>query len=161
MIKINFKKISCFLAILFLIQSVYAESPNIKAASKSSSTQTLKLPVIELSIGFHAIQAEVAADEKSREQGLMYRKRLERNQGMLFIFESKNLACFWMKNTLLPLSIAFIADDGTIIDIQDMAPNTTQPHCPNEPVKYALEMNQNWFYYRNIRPGEKLIGLPH
>ena len=104
---------------------------------------------------------ELAVTPKAREIGLMERHTLAPNDGMAFIFTKAVPIAFWMKNTLLPLSIAFIADDGTIIDIQDMAPNTTQPHCPNEPVKYALEMNQNWFYYRNIRPGEKLIGLPH
>jgi uncharacterized membrane protein (UPF0127 family) len=83
------------------------------------------------------------------------------NHGMLFVFEPPaQVHCFWMKNTLLPLSIAFLADDGTVVDVADMKPQTTESHCPRQPVRYALEMNQGWFAKRGIGAGAKLTGAP-
>ncbi|MBF6992102.1 MULTISPECIES: DUF192 domain-containing protein [Cupriavidus] len=118
------------------------------------------LPVVPLTAGMYAIHAEVAATPAAREQGLMYRKSMPVNSGMLFVFEQKAGHCFWMRNTELPLSIAFLADDGTIVNIEDMAPRTESNHCPKTAIRYALEMNQGWFTQKGIRAGAKIGGLP-
>lgn len=118
------------------------------------------LPVVPLTAGMYAIQAEVAATPAAREQGLMYRKSVPANGGMLFVFEQKAGHCFWMRNTELPLSIAFLADDGTIVNIEDMAPRSENNHCPKAAIRYALEMNQGWFAQKGIRAGAKISGLP-
>ena len=86
------------------------------------------LPVIPLTAGMYAIQAEVAGTPEARERGLMYRKSMPANAGMLFVFEEKAGHCFWMRNTNLPLSIAFLADDGSIVNIEDMKPQTEDNH---------------------------------
>lgn len=118
------------------------------------------LPVIPLTAGMYAIQAEVAASPEARERGLMYRKTMPANAGMLFVFDEKAGHCFWMKNTNLPLSIAFLADDGSIVNIEDMAPQSEDNHCPRAAVRYALEMNKGWFAQKGIKPGAKIGGLP-
>ncbi len=117
------------------------------------------LPVKSLAAGMHRIQAEVAATDATRSRGLMYRKELAPNHGMLFVFEQANVQCFWMRNTLLPLSIAFILDDGTITNIADMAPMTENSHCSTAPVRYTLEMEQGWFAKRGITAGKKITGI--
>jgi uncharacterized membrane protein (UPF0127 family) len=119
-----------------------------------------QFPSVQLSAGMYLIKAEVAANEADREQGLMYRTTMPANAGMLFVFEQSAGHCFWMKNTNLPLSIAFLADDGTIVNIEDMAPQTEDNHCPRAAVRYALEMNQGWFRSKNLGPGAKISGLP-
>lgn len=119
-----------------------------------------RLPVVSLSAGMYVIRAEVAADQQSRQQGLMYRKSMPANAGMLFVFEQKAGHCFWMKNTELPLSIAFLADDGTIVNIEDMQPRSEENHCPKAAIRYALEMNQGWFAQKGIKAGAKIGGLP-
>jgi len=118
------------------------------------------LPITLLAAGKHIIRAEVANTEASRRQGLMYRKALPDNEGMLFVFEEPAVQCFWMRNTLLALSIAFITDDGAIINIEDMAPQTENAHCAEKPVRYALEMAQGWFDKHGIQRGKKINGLP-
>jgi uncharacterized membrane protein (UPF0127 family) len=118
------------------------------------------LPSIELKAGIYRIQAELADTPKAREIGLMNRTSLPTNSGMLFVFEQKAGNCFWMKNTKLPLSIAFIADDGKIINIDEMQADTTNNHCPTAAVRYALEMNKQWFSDRVIVPGTLIQGLP-
>ncbi|AOB33771.1 hypothetical protein AKI39_15620 [Bordetella sp. H567] len=118
------------------------------------------LPKTQLSAGIHIIQAEVANSDETRQRGLMFRKRLDGNDGMLFVFERPDKQCFWMHNTPLPLSIAFIADDGTIVNIDDMAPETDDTHCSRKPVRYALEMAQGWFADHGISAGKKIDGLP-
>lgn len=119
-----------------------------------------KLESIRLNAGIHNIQAEVAQTPEQREVGLMYRKAMGTNDGMLFAFEEPGKQCFWMKNTLLPLSVAFIADDGTIVNIDDMKPLTLDGHCSTKPVRFVLEMNQGWFARRGIKAGERLAGQP-
>jgi uncharacterized membrane protein (UPF0127 family) len=89
----------------------------------------------------------------------MFRKEMAIHEGMLFVFEQAAVQCFWMKNTLLPLSAAFLADDGTIVNLEDMAPQTEASHCSKRPVRLVLEMNQGWFAKRNLRPGMKLQGV--
>jgi uncharacterized membrane protein (UPF0127 family) len=117
------------------------------------------LPVTQLSAGMHLIRAEVAADFGSRSQGLMHRKSLGPNAGMLFIFDEAAPHCMWMKNTYIPLSVAFIDAQGVIINIADMTPHSEQSHCATRPAVYALEMTQGWFAQRGIKAGAKLGGL--
>lgn len=119
-----------------------------------------KLPTVTLTAGMHAIHAEVARSDEQRQMGLMLRKEMAQHEGMLFVFEEPAVHCFWMKNTLLPLSIAFLADDGTIVNIADMPPQTTDSHCPAKAVRYALEMNQGWFAKRGLKAGFRLSGAP-
>ncbi|WP_042887096.1 DUF192 domain-containing protein [Cupriavidus necator] len=118
------------------------------------------LPVVPLTAGMYALQAEVAATPAAREQGLMYRKSMAPNAGMLFVFEQKAGHCFWMRNTELPLSIAFLADDGTIVNIEDMAPRSEDNHCPKAAIRYALEMNKGWFAQKGLKAGARIGGLP-
>ncbi len=119
-----------------------------------------KLPAIPLSAGMHLISAEVAKTPDQRGIGLMHRKAMGANEGMLFIFEQAGQQCFWMKNTLLPLSIAFLSDDGAIVNIEDMQPQTLDSHCSLKPVRFVLEMNQGWFSKRGLKPGSVLKGAP-
>lgn len=119
-----------------------------------------KLPAVTLRAGFHAISAEVARTPEQRAVGLMHRKEMAAHEGMLFVFETAGTQCFWMKNTLIPLSIAFLADDGRIVNIADMQPQTLNSHCSDEPVRLALEMNQGWFAKRGIKPGMHIQGGP-
>jgi uncharacterized membrane protein (UPF0127 family) len=118
------------------------------------------LPTVQLNAGMYLIRAEVAADFASRAQGLMYRKQMPSNAGMLFIFDEPGAQCMWMKNTLIPLSVAFMDDSGAIVNIEDMAPQTEDSHCASRPARYALEMNRGWFAARGIKPGMRLGGIP-
>lgn len=118
-----------------------------------------EMPVIELAAGFHRIEAEVAADPQNRQVGLMNRKAMPPQRGMLFVFTEKNTHCMWMRNTLIPLSVAFIDEEGYIINIEDMKPQTENTHCAKVPARYALEMNLGWFGQRAIKPGAKLGGI--
>jgi uncharacterized protein len=118
------------------------------------------LPTAQLSAGIHVIRAEVAADFTTRMTGLMHRKSLPPNGGMLFIFDEESIHCMWMKNTLIPLSVAFIDDQGAIVNIADMEPHSEQSHCATTPARYALEMNRGWFAARGIKPGSRIGGIP-
>jgi len=126
----------------------------------SFAQQNVGLPIVELKTGNYRIQAELANTPKAREVGLMNRTSMPTNSGMLFIFEQKAGHCFWMNNTKIPLSIAFIADDGKIVNIEEMQAETTNNHCPKVAVRYALEMNKQWFSERVIAPGTTIQGLP-
>ena len=119
-----------------------------------------QLPTVRLNAGIHNIQAELAQTPEQRSVGLMHRRSMDTPHGMLFAFEQPATQCFWMKNTLLPLSIAFLADDGTVVNVADMQPQTTESHCSAQPVRYALEMNQGWFARRGVKSGSKLTGAP-
>ncbi len=119
-----------------------------------------RLAAITLNAGIHNIRAEVARTPEQRAIGLMHRREMPPNDGMLFVFDEPGVQCFWMKNTLLPLSIAFMADDGSIVNIEDMQPQSLASHCSGQPVRYALEMNQGWFAKRGLKPGAKLQGAP-
>lgn len=118
------------------------------------------LPRTQLNAGIHVIQAQVAQTPEQRSIGLMYRRSMPTHEGMLFVFEAPATQCFWMKNTLLPLSAAFIKDDGTIVNVADMKPQTLDSHCSKEPVRYVLEMNQGWFAKRKLGAGSRLSGGP-
>ena len=124
----------------------------------AQGTPQLQLPKVSLSAGMHLIQAQVAQDFEQRQIGLMWRKEMPQNEGMLFVFEQAAVQCFWMRNTLIPLSTAFVADDGTIVNLAEMKPLSEESHCSKKPVRYVLEMNQGWFAKRNIQAGFKLTG---
>jgi hypothetical protein len=118
------------------------------------------LPTTRLTAGMHIITAELATTPQSRTIGMMFREKTAPNHGMLFVFEYKAPQCFWMRNTPLPLSIAFIEDDGTILQITDMAPKNDALHCSKSPVRFALEMEQGWFARKGLAVGARLNGLP-
>jgi hypothetical protein len=120
----------------------------------------LALQRVELTAGMHRIDAQVAQTSQERQTGLMYRREMPAQEGMLFVFEQPGVQCFWMKNTLLPLTAAFVADDGTIVNLADMKPQTTDSHCSARPVRYVLEMNQGWFGKKGIKAGFRLGGPP-
>jgi uncharacterized protein len=117
-----------------------------------------KLAQVRINAGIHNINAELASTPQQREIGLMFRPSMPTNDGMLFVFEQPAQQCFWMRNTLIPLSVAFLADDGSIVNIDDMKPQTLDAHCSEKPVRFVLEMNQGWFLKRGLKPGSKLRG---
>ena len=119
----------------------------------------LDLPRIQLSAGMHLISAQVAQTPEQRQIGLMHRRQMPDTEGMLFVFEQPATQCFWMKNTWLPLTAAFVADDGRVVNLADMQPQTTDSHCSAEPVRYVLEMNQGWFAKRGVKAGSRLGGF--
>jgi uncharacterized membrane protein (UPF0127 family) len=136
--------------------SIAAATSLAQAQSRAQPT----LPTVKLTAGIHVITAETATTPQTRTVGLMHRERLAPNHGMLFVFEDKSQQCFWMRNTIVPLTIAFIDDDGTIAQLADMAPKTEVNHCSQKPVRYALEMEQGWFAKRGLAAGGKIGGLP-
>ncbi|HLB16544.1 MAG TPA: DUF192 domain-containing protein [Burkholderiales bacterium] len=129
------------------------------AAPLAAAQPQAKLPTLALSAGIHVIQAEVANTLPSRAQGLMFRKSLAANQGMLFVFPDIGPQCMWMRNTYVPLSVAFIDEAGVILNIADMKPQTEDSHCAAKPARYALEMNQGWFAAKGIKPGARITGI--
>ncbi|AVS70911.1 DUF192 domain-containing protein [Paracidovorax avenae] len=129
-------------------------------AAQAQEGPQLDLQRVDLAAGMHRIDAQLAATPQERETGLMHRKDMPSNEGMLFVFSVPAVQCFWMKNTLLPLTAAFVADDGTIVNLADMKPQTLDSHCSDKPVRFVLEMNQGWFAKRGIKPGSKLAGAP-
>jgi len=132
-------------------------------AAPAASAQAIpqpRLPTVELGAGMHNIVAEVARTPQQQQIGMMMRTKMEQHEGMLFVFDEVGPRCFWMRNTLLPLSIAYIADDGTIVNIAEMQPQSDTSHCSDKPVRYALEMNQGWFARRGIKAGMRLRGSP-
>lgn len=120
----------------------------------------LNLPRVKLSAGVHQIDAQVASTPQQRATGLMWRRDMPQHEGMLFVFEQAAVQCFWMMNTPSPLTAAFLADDGTIVNLADMQPLSTQSHCSKQPVRFVLEMNQGWFEKKGLRAGARLSGEP-
>ncbi len=117
------------------------------------------MPVMELNAGFHRIEAEVAADQASRMQGLMQRRNMPPNHGMIFVFPVAERHCMWMRNTLIPLSVAFLDETGRIINIEEMKPQTENNHCADAPARFALEMNSGWFSGKGIKSGIRIGGI--
>jgi len=142
------KSFALLLAAALLACAAFAQEPQ------------LNLPRVKLAAGMHVIDAQVAATPEQRMTGLMHRKEMPQHEGMLFVFEHPAQQCFWMKNTLLPLSVAFVADDGTIVNIDEMQPRTLGSHCSAKPVRYVLEMNKGWFAKKGIKAGARLEGPP-
>ncbi|MBB5391781.1 MULTISPECIES: DUF192 domain-containing protein [unclassified Herbaspirillum] len=129
-------------------------------AAAQTPQQVRRFPTTQLNIGIHLIKAEVAQTEAEREQGLMFREKMGDNEGMLFLFGAPAGVCMWMKNTLIPLSVAFMDEKGEIINIEEMKEQTLDSHCAKRGAVYALEMNKGWFKQKNIKPGAKIEGLP-
>ena len=125
----------------------------------AAAARAAGLPTVELNIKGHRLVAEVAATEATRTTGLMHRFSLQPDHGMLFVFKEPGPQAFWMKNTYVPLSIAFIGGDGRIINIEDMVPQTDKTHPSRGPALYALEVKKGWFADRNIAPGDRIEGL--
>jgi uncharacterized membrane protein (UPF0127 family) len=118
-----------------------------------------QMPEINLAIGGQKLTAEVAASNPERQQGLMHRRMMPENRGMLFVFTEEAQHAMWMRNTYIPLSVAFIDSKGIITNIEDMKPHTEVAHPATRPVRYALEMNLGWFAQRGIKAGVKIEGL--
>ena len=113
----------------------------------------VRMPIMELTVGFHRIEAEVAATPEHRVVGLMHRKSMPQQRGMLFVFPEVERHCMWMRNTFLPLSVAFLDEKGVILNIEDMQPETENNHCAAKDARYALEMNLGWFKARGAKAG--------
>ncbi len=130
------------------------------AAMAQDGGPQINLPRTKLQAGMYQIDAQVAQTPEQRSVGLMYRAEMPAHEGMLFVFEQPSTQCFWMKNTLLPLTAAFVADDGTIVNLADMKPQTTDAHCSTKPVRFVLEMHQGWFAKKGFKAGARLGGSP-
>ncbi len=117
------------------------------------------LPRLELTVGMYRIDAEVAANDPDRQNGLMQRRTMPAHQGMLFVFTEPRAHCMWMKNTFIPLSVAFLDEQGRIINVADMTPHSEQSHCAGRPARYALEMNQGWFAAKGLTAGTRIGGI--
>ncbi|MDI9232651.1 DUF192 domain-containing protein [Limnohabitans lacus] len=124
----------------------------------AQSGPQLQLPRTKLTAGMHMLDVQVAQTSEQRQIGLMFRKEMPQHEGMLFVFEQAATQCFWMRNTLIPLTAAFVADDGTIVNLADMKPQSDDSHCSTKPVRYVLEMNVGWFAKRQIKAGYQLGG---
>lgn len=120
----------------------------------------LGLPRTTLQAGMFRIDTQVASTPEQRAVGLMWRRGMPQHEGMLFVFEEPAVQCFWMKNTPSALTAAFVADDGTVVNLADMRPLSEDSHCSTKPVRFVLEMNQGWFDTRAIKPGFRLVGAP-
>ncbi len=129
-------------------------------ALPAAAQESQQLPTTSLNIGIHVIKAEVAHTNAQREQGLMFRKKMGSNEGMVFVFDNPAGICMWMKNTLIPLSVAFIDAKGAILNVEEMKAQTLDSHCAQGAASYALEMNKNWFKDKNIKAGTVIQGLP-
>ena len=125
----------------------------------AASAAFAELPILELSAGIHLIRAEVAYSYETRAQGLMFRRYLGPNEGMFFVFPQAERQCMWMKNTLIPLSVAFIDEKGKIVSISNMQPQTEISHCATAPARFALEMPGGWFAAKGIKSGTTIQGL--
>ncbi len=139
---------ACFLLLLALSPLAWAQQPQ------------MNLPRTKLSAGMHVLDVQLAQTPQERLTGLMYRREMSQHEGMLFVFEQATVQCFWMRNTYIPLTAAFVADDGTIVNLADMKPLSDDSHCSTKPVRFVLEMNQGWFARRNIAAGYRLGGAP-
>lgn len=139
----------------FLILALAGLFAGAKAAGADEAMKT-----IAVKVGTHALKVEIAATDAQRERGLMFRKSMPRDVGMLFTFDEPGYHAMWMKNTLIPLSVAFIDNEGRILNVVDMEPETLDAHAAAGPARYAIETNKGWFAERGIKAGEKVAGLP-
>ncbi|MEN9376680.1 MAG: hypothetical protein RL710_1837 [Pseudomonadota bacterium] len=148
----NYRNMKYFFAILLTSLSLTS------TAALAQEVPQANLQRTALTAGIYQIDAQLAITPAEHAIGLMYRKEMEPHEGMLFVFASPSLQCFWMKNTLIPLTVAFLADDGMILNMDDMKPQTEESHCSIKPVRYVLEMNKGWFAKKGIKAGMKLTG---
>ncbi len=128
-------------------------------SAPASAQTSAEMPVRQLRISNHTLSVEVAHTQATRSQGLMYRQSLGENSGMLFVFPQSDRYSMWMMNTDIPLSVAFLDESGTILNIADMMPRTATAHRSAGASKYAVEMIRGWFAARNIKPGDRVTGL--
>jgi uncharacterized membrane protein (UPF0127 family) len=144
-------------ALMLLLAGILALAFGVAGAQQGPQP---KLPTVPLTAGMHVIQAELATTPTQQMIGMMGRRQMGANEGMLFVYDAPAPLCFWMRNTLIPLSIAFVADDGRIVHLADMQPLDETSHCTPVPVRFALEMNQGWFSKRGLKKGDRLRGAP-
>ncbi|PUE47421.1 hypothetical protein B9Z47_10795 [Limnohabitans sp. 2KL-1] len=144
-----------WLALTFTLLLFHVQAP---AQSAQGMGPQLNLARTQLSAGMHRLDVQLAQTPQQRQIGLMWRQDMPQHEGMLFVFEQAATQCFWMRNTLIPLTAAFVADDGTIVNLADMKAQSDDSHCSAQPVRFVLEMNQAWFAKRQIKPGYKLGG---
>ena len=114
----------------------------------------------QVKVGTHPLKVELAVSDEERSRGLMFRKALGKDDGMLFVFDELGYHSMWMKNTLIPLSVAFLDGEGAILNILDMEPQTLDTHSAAGPARYAIETNKGWFAEKKLKPGDKVTGLP-
>ena len=124
------------------------------AACSSQKFKTTVLSIERENASAVSITVEIARTDEERSKGLMYRKKLPDGEGMIFVFDRDQKLSFWMKNTSIPLSIAFIASDGRIVEIKDMYPNDLNSVLSSRSLRYALEVPQGWFQRANVKPGD-------
>lgn len=129
------------------------------AALLPSALLAQGMPMVELAAGIHRIEAEVAHTQPNRQLGLMHRRTMAPQRGMLFVFDKLDRHCMWMRNTLLPLAVAFLDEEGRIINVEEMQPQTENNHCAERPARYALEMNGGWFMSRGLGAGAPIAGV--
>ena len=141
--------LSCALLLPLSLPMAQAQSPFLNQPQ-------LDLPRATLQAGRQQIRVQLAETPQQRQIGLMHRRQMPKHEGMLFVFEQPGVQCFWMKNTLLPLTAAFLDDAGRIVNLADMQPQSEQQHCSAKPVRYVLEMNQGWFRQQGLRAGMRL-----
>jgi uncharacterized membrane protein (UPF0127 family) len=138
--------------------SVFVLGTALSLNAMSQQAPQLQLPRTKLSAGMHMLDVQLAQTPEQRQTGLMWRKDMPQHEGMLFVFEQATTQCFWMRNTLIPLSAAFLSDDGTIVNIAEMKPQSDDSHCSEKPVRFVLEMNAGWFAKRQLKAGYQLSG---
>jgi uncharacterized membrane protein (UPF0127 family) len=153
----HFTKPTKYIFLAALAASVFCSFPARAQVPNKGEAQS-GLPRVTLQAGMYQIDAQVASTDNQREIGLMFRSQMPQHEGMLFVFEQAGPQCFWMKNTLIPLSAAFVDADGTIANIEEMKAQTTDSHCSKRAVPFVLEMNQGWFAKRGLKAGSKLMG---
>ena len=129
-------------------------------ASFAASAQEITFKTSHVKVGPHALKVELATSEEQRERGLMFRKSLGRDDGMLFVFDEPAYQSMWMKNTLIPLSVAFLDAHGRILNVLDMQPQTLDTHTSAGPARYAIETNIGWFDRNKLKAGDQVTGLP-
>ena len=129
-------------------------------ASLAAPAQEITFRTSQVKVGPHTLKVELAVSEDQRERGLMFRKSMGRDDGMLFVFDEPAYHSMWMKNTLIPLSVAFLDAHGRILNILDMQPQTLDTHTAAGPARYAIETNKGWFAGKKVKAGDKVTGLP-
>ena len=145
--------LSCALLLPLSLPMAQAQSPFLNQPQ-------LDLPRATLQAGRQQISVQLAETPQQRQIGLMHRRQMPKHEGMLFVFEQPAVQCFWMRNTLIPLSAAFLDDEGRIVNIEDMKPQTEDSHCSKKPVRFVLEMNQGWFAKKGLSAGSRIGGEP-
>ena len=143
----------------FVSLFLFAAGSLLPAGIAAKESAAARLPTMVLHAGGQAIQAEIAATDETRQKGLMFREKMAKNDGMLFVFNELAYHSMWMRNTPLPLSVAFVDESGRIVSIHDMEPFTETTHQAAGPARYALEMNRGWFAANKVNVGDAIKGL--